>query len=130
MAQWTAFPHAGEFSFDAASVRRQWARLHAGDAEPCPTDPAILQAWVLFHNGDFRQAADAGLQAGGDGITVAHKATSIYATYLEKKEKVRLDLFMEVADRARAQTARDPGNASAWYWQSYALGVKRQEVVS
>lgn len=128
MAKWNTFPHAGEFSFDAASVRKHWARLHAGDAEPCPEDPAVLQAWVLFHSGEFQKAAEAGLQAGGAGVTAANKATSLYATYLEKKEKVRLDLFMEVAQRAEAQACDDPKNPSAWYWQAYALGRYSQGI--
>src|SRR5437879_5178702 len=105
MAKWTAFPHLGDFSFTAASVKKQWAKLHAGDAEPLPSDPAVLDAWVLFHNGEFQKAAEAGLKAGGDGAMVANKATAIYANYLEKKEKAKLDLFMEVAVRAEAQAA-------------------------
>ena len=28
MAKWTLFPHAGDYQFDAASVKKQWARLH------------------------------------------------------------------------------------------------------
>jgi len=53
MAPWTAFPHAGSYQRDTASVRRDWPRLHAGDAEPLPADPQVLHAWVLFHNGEF-----------------------------------------------------------------------------
>jgi len=128
MAKWSAFPHAGDYTFDAGSVRRQWARLHAGDAEPCPTDAAVLDAWALFHNGDFQKAADAGLRAGGAGLTVANKATCIYATYLENKEKVRLDLFMEVANRAQAQATQDPKSPGAWYLQAYALGRYSQGI--
>lgn len=122
MAKWTAFPHAGEFHHDEASVKKHWSRLHAGDAEPLPGDDEVLQAWSLFHNGEFERAAQAGLKAGGGGITVANKATAIYANYLEKKEKVRLELLMEVAERAREQASQEPGNPNAWYWQAYALG--------
>ncbi len=122
MAKWTAFPHAGDYTLDAASLKKNWARLHQGDCEPLPKEAAVLQAWVLFHNGEFQKAAEAGLKAGGAGITVANKATSIYANYLEAKEKVKLELFMEVAERAEAQQAADPKNANAWYWQAYALG--------
>lgn len=122
MAKWTAFPHAGDYTFDAASLKKNWARLHQGDCEPLPKEAAVLQAWVLFHNGDFQKAAEAGLKAGDAGITVANKATSIYANYLENKEKTKLELFMEVAQRAEAQQAADPKNANAWYWQAYALG--------
>jgi tetratricopeptide (TPR) repeat protein len=128
MAKWTAFPHLGDFHFDAASVKKNWTRLHSGDAEPLPKDRDVLAAWVLFHNGDFQKAAEAGLAAGGGGITAANKATAIYANYLEKKEKNKLDLFMEVAQRAEAQAAADPQNANAWYWQAYSLGRYSQGI--
>ncbi|MFC6283164.1 MULTISPECIES: tetratricopeptide repeat protein [Polaromonas] len=122
MAKWTAFPHAGDYTFDAASLKKNWTRLHQGDCEPLPKDAAVLEAWVLFHNGEFQKAFDAGVKAGGHGLTVANKAASIYANYLETKEKAKLEMFMEVAGRAEAQQADDPKNANAWYWQAYALG--------
>jgi tetratricopeptide (TPR) repeat protein len=122
MAKWTAFPHAGDYAFDAASLKKNWARLHQGDCEALPKDAAVLQAWTLFHHGEFQQAQEAGLKAGGAGITVANKATCIYANYLETKEKTKLELFMEVAQRAEAQQAVDPKNANAYYWHAYALG--------
>ena len=122
MAKWTAFPHAGDYSFDIASLKKSWARLHQGDCEPLPKDAAVLGAWVLFHNGEFQKAFDAGIKAGGDGITVANKAACIYANYLETKEKPKLDMFMEAAVRAEAQQKADAKNANAYYWQAYALG--------
>ena len=128
MAKWTAFPQLDECPFEPAALAKQWARLHAGDAEPMPPDPAVLAAWSLFHAGEFQKAAEAGVKAGGDGITVANKATAIYANYLEKKEKVKLDLFMEVAQRAEAQAAQDAKNPNAWYWQAYALGRYSQGI--
>ncbi|MDP3760633.1 MAG: hypothetical protein Q8R01_08990 [Ramlibacter sp.] len=128
MAKWTAFPHLGEYPFDAASVKKHWARLHAGDAEALPKDRTVLEAWALFHSGEFQKAAEAGLAAGGDGMTVANKATAIYANYLEKKEKNKLDLFMEVAQRAEAQSAEDSKNPNAWYWQAYCLGRYSQGI--
>ena len=128
MAKWTAFPQIGEFEFDAASTRRNWARLHTGDAEPLPVDADVLAAWALFHSGDFQKCAQAGLKAGGAGITVANKATCIYANYLEKKEKTRLDLFMEVVQRAEAQVAVDAKNPNAHYWLAYALGRYSQGI--
>jgi hypothetical protein len=128
MANWTPFPYEGDYEFDAASLKKNWGRLHTGDCEPLPKQTAVLQAWVLFHNGDFQQATEAGIKAGGDGITVANKATSIYANYLEQKEKTKLELFMEVAGRAEAQQAVDPKNANAWYWQAYALGRYSQGI--
>ena len=128
MATWTAFPYAGDYKFDAASVKKNWARLHAGDAEPLPTDTRVLEAWALFHSGEFQKAMDMGLKIGGAGLTVANKSACIYATYLEKKEKARLDLYMEVASRAEAQAKEDPQNVNALYWQAYALGRYSQGI--
>ena len=122
MAIWTAFPHLGDYSFDAATTQKNWARLHQGDCEPLPKDAAVLAAWVLFHNGEFQKAFDAGIKAGADGVTVANKASCIYANYLETKEKQKLDMLMESAGRAEAMQQTDPKNANAYYWQAYALG--------
>ena len=126
MAKWSVFPHAGDYTFDTASLKKSWARLHQGDCEPLPKDAAVLSAWVLFHNGEFQKAHDAGVKAGENGMsagyTVANKAAGIYANYLETKEKPKLDMFMEVAERAEAQQKTDPKNANAFYWQAYALG--------
>lgn len=117
-----ALTRAGtEQAFDADSLRKNWDRLHQGDCEPLPKDSALLEAWVLFHNGEFENAIEAGLSLGGHGITVANKAASVCAVYLEPREKAKLDLLLDVAGRAETQQSQDPKNANAWYWQAYAL---------
>lgn len=129
MAKWTAFPHdAAAYTFDAAALKKKWARLHKGDAEPLPKDAAALNAWALFHAGEFQKAVEAGLKAGGSGITAANKAQAIYATYLEKSDKNKLALFMEVAERAEAQVAKEPDNANAHYMMAFALGRYSQGI--
>ena len=129
MAKWTAFPHdAAAYTYDTASLKKHWARLHAGDAEPLPTDAKVLAAWALFHAGEFQKAVEAGVKAGGAGITVANKAQAIYATYLETSEKTKLALFMEVAERAGAHIAADPKNANAYYCLAFALGRYSQGI--
>ena len=128
MAKWTTFPQTSEYEFDAAHVKRYWSRLHLGDAENLPKEAAVLEAWALYHSGQFQSACVAGLNAGAAGLAVANKATCIYATYLEKKEKTRLDLFLEVAKRADAQLAENPQCASAHYWQAYAMGRYSQGI--
>ena len=129
MAKWTAFPHdAGDYTYDTATLKKKWARLHAGDTEPLPKDDEVLAAWALFHAGEFQKATEAGLKAGGAGITVANKAQTIYATYLEKSEKTKLALFMEAAERAEAQIAEDPKNANAYYFMALALGRYSQGI--
>ena len=127
--RWAAFPYdAREYTYSAAALKQHWARLHAGDAEPWPADPKVLAAWVLFHAGEFQKACDAGLKAGGAGVTVANKAQAIHAHYLEKSEKARLAIFQAVIARARAQVAAEPENPNAHYWLAHAQGRYSQGI--
>jgi tetratricopeptide (TPR) repeat protein len=128
VATWTAFNCSDEYPFDTQRVKKQWDELHAGDQEPLPTDDRVLGAWALFHRGEFQHAAELGLQAGLAGITVTSKATCVYANYLESREKVRLRLFLDTADRAAELAASEPDNANAFYWQAYALGRYSQGI--
>ena len=129
MAKWTAFPYdSADYTYDTAALKKNWARLHAGDAEPLPKDDKVLAAWALFHAGEFQKACEAGLKAGGAGITAANKAQAIYANYLEKSEKNKLALFLEVAERAEAQQKSDTKNPNAHYWMAYALGRYSQGI--
>ena len=128
MAPWTAFSHSGDYTFDAARVKKHWSQLHAGDLETLPEDSAVLAAWALFHRGEFEKAAEAGLHAGQGGANVANKATCVYAQYLEPREKNRQRLFLQVADRAAELAQAEPDNANAFYWQAYALGRYSQGI--
>jgi tetratricopeptide (TPR) repeat protein len=133
MAAWTAFPHdADAYNHDVATLKKHWARLHTGDAEPLPKDAAVLAAWALFHAGKFQKATEAGVKAHGagavGGMTVANKAQAIYATYLESSEKAKLALLLEVSERAEQRTRDDPKDANAWYCMAYALGRYSQGI--
>jgi hypothetical protein len=136
MSNWTPFPHLGEYTFDTTSVKKHWAKLHAGDAEPLPTNEKLLEAWALFHSGEFQKAAELGLALASSGLlaglTVANKATCIYANYLEANETAKLALFMGVAQRAEKQIHDAAINAeslpNAYYWQAYALGRYSQGI--
>jgi len=126
---WAKFPYPDKkYEYTAATLKKAWDRLHRGDLEPFPKDSAVLEAWMAFHAGDFQKAAEAGLAAGGAGITAANKATAIYTNYLEEDEKKKLALFEQVAERAEAQQKAEPKNANAFYWQAYALGRYAQGI--
>ena len=126
---WAKFPYADKkFVYTAATLKKAWERLHKGDCEPFPKDEAVVEAWIAFHAGEFHKAAELGAKAGGAGITVANKATSIYANYLEENDKTKLALFEEVAARAEQQQADEPKNANAFYWHAYALGRYAQGI--
>jgi tetratricopeptide (TPR) repeat protein len=127
-AQWTPFAYVGEYDITATNLRRRWAKLHAGDQEAWPANPKVAAAWVLFHRGEFEKAAKAGLKLGAEGVTVANKATCIYANYLEPSERARRELFLQVAQRSAEQAAAEPENANAFYWQAYALARYSQGI--
>ncbi|MCL4820150.1 MAG: hypothetical protein KJ067_13450 [Vicinamibacteria bacterium] len=129
MARWKPFPgDAGAFRHDAASLKKHWKRLHRADLEPWPREADAREAWVHFHCGEFKRAVDTGLAAGGAGLTCAHKAQTIYATYLEPDEERRLELLLEVVERAEVQRDAEPENANAHYWLAHALGRYSQGI--
>ncbi|HEY0490455.1 MAG TPA: hypothetical protein VGD30_13155, partial [Telluria sp.] len=108
--------------------RKAWPRLHAGDAEPWPSDAAVVKAWIAFHAGDFESATRQGLAAGPPGYAAANKASCIHATYLEHSQPHKHQRLREVAERCEQQQEAEPGNPAAWYWHAYALGRYSQDV--
>jgi tetratricopeptide (TPR) repeat protein len=127
--KWAAFPHPDKaFVFDAAGLRKNWARLHRGDCEPLPKDAGALDAWRHFHAGEFGDAVEAGRNAGGAGIDAAIKAQMIYANYLEKSDKAKLALLEEAAGWAEVRCNEAPKLANAHYYYAYALGRYSQGI--
>ena len=121
--KWMKFPHADKaFSYDAAGLKKHWARLHRGDCEPFPKDASVLEAWRHFHAGEFASGVDTGLAAGGAGINAAVKSQTVYANYLEKSDKAKLALFEEAAAWAEERRGEAPKDANAHYLYAFALG--------
>jgi tetratricopeptide (TPR) repeat protein len=121
--KWTKFPHADKaYVYDAAGLKKHWARLHRGDCEPFPKDADVQDAWRHFHAGEFAQAVDAGLAAGGPGVNAAVKAQTVYAHYIEKSEKAKLAMFEEAAAWADERRSKAPKDANAHYLYAFALG--------
>jgi tetratricopeptide (TPR) repeat protein len=121
--KWAKFPHADKaYVYDAAGLKKHWARLHRGDCEPFPKDADVLEAWRHFHAGEFAQAVDTGLAAGGPGINAAVKAQTVYAHYLEKSDKAKLAMFEEAAAWADERRSKAPKEANAHYLYAFALG--------
>jgi tetratricopeptide (TPR) repeat protein len=127
--KWAAFPHAAkEFIYAGDALKKNWDKLHLGDAEPFPKDAAAQEAWRLFHQGKFAEAVEQGLAAGGAGITAANKAQAIYANGVETKDAAKVALFEEVMRRAEAQAKADPKNVNAHYLYAYAAGRYSQRI--
>jgi len=129
MAKWTAFPYADEaYAYTAATLKKNWERLHRGDREPFPKDAKVQDAWIAYHAGEFETAAELGLKAGTPGYNAAGKAICIYANYLEKSDARKLKLYEEVAARCEALQKKEPGNINAYYLHAYALGRYSQGI--
>jgi len=127
--KWAKFPHTDKaYVYDAAALKKQWARLHKGDGEPFPKDAGALEAWRHFHAGEFEQAVDAGRSAGGAGVNAAVKAQAVYANYLEKSDKAKIALLEEAAALADARRREAPKDANAHYLYAFALGRYSQGI--
>ncbi len=126
---WKMFPHADKtFVYAGAALKKNWERLHCGDREPFPADPAVQEAWRLYHQGEFHAACEAGLAAGLDGYNAANKAAMIHATYLEDDERRKLELFQAIAARCEELQRAQPKNVNGHYFQAYALGRYSQGI--
>ncbi|HUD32867.1 MAG TPA: hypothetical protein VMR43_07585 [Variovorax sp.] len=125
---WISMPYPDVPRFDAVTLLSRWARLHAGQALALPSSSALIDGWMLYHAGQFESAAAAGLMQGTEGLTLANQATAIYANYLEPRESVRLALFLQVAERAATQLAKNPDDPQALFWEAYALGRYSQGI--
>ena len=150
--KWAAFPHPDKaFDYAGDKLERNWAKLHAGDQEPFPDEGHISklikgnsklgnatdagkvatqlqEGWRAFHRGDFQQAFETGDAIGALGTALACKAMGIHANYLVKDDKEKLDRFEATAMRAEAAQALLPKEASAFYFQAFALGRYSQMI--
>lgn len=130
MSRWAAFSPL--IPLTPEQVRAHWPRLHGGDAEPLPASDDLLQAWTLYHQGDFDNAYQTGIALSQRqepaGLTVAVRALSVYATYLEPRSLQREQLLQQAQSLATQHTASHPDNPNAWYLLGYALGRHAQSL--
>lgn len=144
-AKWKAFPHQDKaFDYAGDLLKKNWAKLHAGDQEPFPDAARVAKllkahpklgkgsaddvadklqdAWRAYHRGDFEQAADIGDGLGPLGAVVSCKATGIHTVYLVDKEADKLKRFDQVAARAAEAANILPDEANCHYFHAFALG--------
>lgn len=120
---WKKFPHPDKaFAYPGAALKKNWSRLHRGDGEPFPADPALQASWRCYHAGDFGQAVELGLACGIAGYGPANKAAIVYANYLESDDAAKHKLLLDAARRCEEQQQAMPDYANGWYLHAYALG--------
>jgi tetratricopeptide (TPR) repeat protein len=100
----------------------QWDRLHAGDREPLPEEGTLKDAWLLFHNGDYLEAAEVA-EGCEQGKSLALKALATYAHYLEADASKKIERFQTVEKFAEEALVIEQDNKANLYYQlAYALG--------
>ncbi len=137
---WAPFPHANKaFNYDSAAIKQHWPALHQGDCEPLPTkkrvltlvpdhpDPqgaaeALLEAWRLYHIGEFSKAYCLAEEIGPLAHAVANKSSGIYADYLEDDEARQKAIYEAGMKRAKEAIALFPNDPNAHYFHAFMTG--------
>lgn len=128
-AQWAAFPHDEKaFQYPGKKLANAWDALHRGDVEPLPADKDLLEAWRLFHAGDFAGAVALAEQIGLAAHAVANKASGIYADYLEEDEERKTEIYRVGIQRAEEAIAEWHDDANAHYFHAFLLGRYSQSI--
>jgi hypothetical protein len=140
----------GAYGFDRDSVVTRWERLHAFDGEPLPSaerlrvwcnaSPAVaasfadfdgdhaswaqslIDAWVIFHNGDFATAFERGRALGFPGYGLAHIAACAYTDAVTLPKDVLAGFFRDCAARSGEAAAAMPRHPNAVFYQGLHLG--------
>lgn len=89
---WESIDSAFIQELSTEDLINRWDDLHAADRAQKP-DGELLQAWLLFHNGHYAEAADTALNLGDAGIPVAQRAVVAYTDYICEDEDVCSDLL-------------------------------------
>jgi tetratricopeptide (TPR) repeat protein len=120
---WIEFPFPDKaYQYTAASLKKNWGRLHKGDHEVFPEEKDLVQAWIHYHAGAFGKAVEIGLHFGHYGYNVANRAQNIHTNTLDEDEASKLKSFQEVIGRCEELIGAQPENVNNFYNHAYALG--------
>ncbi len=72
-------------AMDADELLSKWDQLHAADLAAAP-EGELLDAWLLFHNGHYAQAAQAAQELGSAGLPVLLRSVVAYTDYICEDE--------------------------------------------
>lgn len=101
-----------------------WGQLHAADLAEFP-DGDVFSAWLLFHNGHYAEAAEAGLASGADGIPVVQRAVVAYTDYICEDEDICTEL-LEQAYLLGEDVAK--GDTNTQFTTALAMGRYSQSI--
>ena len=108
---WKAFPYPDPaYVYAGTALKKQWARLHQGDAEPWPSDTGAQAAWRAYHAGEFAKAVSLSIRLYGNvmsGAVIAAILLGIAPIYALARTALRagaprVRVFHAHRDRATA----------------------------
>lgn len=105
-----------------SGLQKHWERLHAGDCEVFPEDSELQEAWLQFHNGNFKECMELAKKVQG-GRSLVLKARSTEAFYLTEDMEDKVAALKQSIDEAEQALREEQGNrANLYYQMAYALG--------
>ena len=90
-----------------------WEQLHVADGEPLP-EGDLLSAWLLFHQGHFKQAAEAALELDNEGLPVLMRSIVAYTDYVGEDEDVSTDMLQQAYLHAEQALSLDHSTNAAF----------------
>ncbi|MGJ8662289.1 MAG: hypothetical protein ACSHWU_01505 [Marinicella sp.] len=80
------------YSLSKDELISSWDQLHAADQEKLPSG-AVLDAWLLFHNGYFADAANAATELAAAGVPILIRSVVAFTDYICEDEDECTDLL-------------------------------------
>ncbi len=100
-----------------------WEDLHAADLATEPQGD-LLAAWLLFHNGHYAAAAEAGLALGAEGVPVVQRSVVAYTDYICEDE----DECTELLEQAYLLGEDGTGGTNTQFTTALAMGRYSQSI--
>jgi tetratricopeptide (TPR) repeat protein len=124
ITNWQATEDAFTHTLNKKELTAKWSQLHAADLAELP-EGDLFNAWLLFHNGEFAAAANAGLKLGAEGTAVVIRAVVAYTDYICEDE----DECTELLEQAYLLGETDSSNSSACQFPTaLAMGRYSQSI--
>lgn len=122
-SDWMPCPiDTSDLDLSGEKLREQWDKLHRGNKEPFPESEQVQDAWRQYHLGNFARAVEIGAEAGGQGVVPAAFATTIYAQYIERDEKRKIELFKQAMALCKDAEAGGLSTPNLHYMHAVAMG--------
>ncbi len=126
ITDWEATDPAFINDISENDLRAHWAQLHLADGEPMP-EGDLLNAWLMFHQGQYQQAAQAALNLGNSGLPVLLRAVVAYTDYVCEDEDQCTDLLQQAYTHAE-QALSDAHSTNAAFTTALCMGRYAQQL--